>query len=304
MKIFLFITLFWITFLNFSVQRDNNFNNWEIISHMYDNEQIPKSKEFKKDYESCQIITPNNMVFVKGGTFQMGRSNGRSNEKPTHSVTLNDFYIGAYEVTFYEFDEYCNNVGKKLLYDENNGRGKLPVIHVSWNDAIEYCNWRSKQENLTPVYSMVNNSVQANFQVNGYRLPTEAEWEYAARSRGKDEKWAGTNMEMSLSLFANSSSHPKKIDAYEFTAPVGSFLPNSLGIFDMSGNVSEWCWDWEAKYSYNNKKNPKGPYSGTQRITRGGSHANGPSLLRCSVRRSAYPESSRFSVGFRLAKSN
>lgn len=304
MKFSFFITLLWATTLSLSVQIGKNFNNWETIPDTVKNEQIPELDKFKKNDESYQTTTQNNMVFVKGGSFQMGRSDGRSNEKPTHSVTLSDFYIGAYEVTFYEFDEYCNNVGKKLLYDENKGRGKLPVIHVSWSDAIEYCNWRSKQEDLTPVYNIVDNNVQANFQVNGYRLPTETEWEYAARSRGKDEKWAGTNMEISLSLFGNSSPHPKEIDVYEFTAPVGSFLANSLGIFDMSGNVSEWCWDWEAKYSYSNKKNPKGPSSGYQRITRGGSYANGPSLLRCSVRRSAYPESNRSSVGFRLAKSN
>ncbi len=253
------------------------------------------------------------MVFVQGGTFQMGSKDGYDNEKP-HSVTLSDYYIARHEVTFEEYDRFCQATGKKKPDDEGWGRGKRPAISVSWYDAIEYCNWRSSQDGLTPVYSInkltkdPNNksridklkwTVTINWQANGYRLPTEAEWEYAARSRGKDHKWAGTSSESQLTSFANGTG---ETDGYEYTSPVGTFKANDLGLFDMSGNVREWCWDWYGSYSRNSNSNPKGPNKGSYRVLRGGSWLNGPAYLRCANRLYSYPDNRFNDFGFRLSR--
>ncbi len=253
------------------------------------------------------------MVFVQGGTFQMGSKDGQSDETP-HSVTLSDYYMARHEVTFEEYDRFCQATGKTKPDDVGYGRGKRPAIDVSWYDAIEYCNWRSSQDGLTPVYSInkrtqdtYNKSsyddlkwtVTINWQANGYRLPTEAEWEYAARSRGKDQKWAGTSSEDQLTSFANGKG---ETDGYEHTSPVGTFKANDLGLFDMSGNVWEWCWDWYGSYSRNSNSNPKGPNTGSGRVLRGGSWLSAPAGLRCAGRYVSFPDDRSFNFGFRLSR--
>ncbi|NRB53733.1 MAG: SUMF1/EgtB/PvdO family nonheme iron enzyme [Saprospiraceae bacterium] len=257
----------------------------------------------------------NHMVFVQGGTFQMGSKKGGDNETP-HSVNLSDYYIARHEVTFEEYDRFCQATGKEKPNDHGWGRGKRPAIYVSWYDAIEYCNWRSSQDGLTPVYSInkrtqdPNNKnryddlkwkVTINWQANGYRLPTEAEWEYAARSRGKDQKWAGTSSESQLVSFANGKGD---MDGYEYTSPVGTFKANDLGLFDMSGNVWEWCWDWYDGDYYAKSPNsiPKGPNTGSYRVLRGGSWNLGPAFLRCADRFSYTPDGRNYDIGFRLSR--
>lgn len=249
------------------------------------------------------------MVFVQGGTFQMGSKDGESDETP-HSVTLSDYYIARHEVTFEEYDRFCQATGKEKPNDRGWGRGKRPAIYVSWYDAIEYCNWRSSEDRLTPVYTInkrtqdPNNksnsddlkwTVTINWQANGYRLPTEAEWEYAARSRGRNQKWAGTSSESQLVSFANGSGEK---DGYKNTSPVGTFKANDLGLFDMSGNVYEWCWDWYGGYSKNPNSNPKD----SSRVLRGGSWFNLPAYLRCADRYSLTPDLRSNSIGFRLSR--
>ena len=115
-----------------------------------------------------------NMVFVQRGTFQMGSNDGDSDEEPVQSVTLSDFYIARYEVTFEEFDAFCNATGKDLADDEGWGRNNRPVININWYDAVEYCNWKSEQQNLQSVYTINGKKITANWNANGYRLPTEA----------------------------------------------------------------------------------------------------------------------------------
>ena len=249
---------------------------------------------------------PDNMVFIQGGSFEMGDTfgDGRDSEKPVHTVTVSDFYLAIHETTFDEFDVFCESTGREKPGDEDWGRGRRPVINVSWNDAVAYCNWLSRQEQLQEVYTIRGNNVTANWNANGYRLPTEAEWEFAARSRGKKEKWAGTSEESYLASYANYSEEGGK-DGYEYTAPVGSLQVNSVDLYDMNGNVYEWCWDWYNKNYYEKSKdswNPKGPDSGSLRVLRGGSWAALPFSTRCAERINYPPSLGTNGSGFRLAR--
>lgn len=246
------------------------------------------------------------MVFVQGGTFEMGDQfgDGENDEKPVHSVTVSDFYLSNHEVTFEEYAAYCNAKGLSLPEDEGWGKDNRPVINVSWEDAVKYCNWKSDQSGLQKVYTISGSNVTVNWSANGYRLPTEAEWEYAARSRGKREKWAGTSTETELSKYSNDSGTD---DGYEYTAPVKSFQPNDLGLYDMSGNVWEWCWDWYDSGYYADSKNasdPKGPDTGSDRVLRGGSWGYSPRYCRAAYRNINDPTYRNFNVGFRLASSS
>lgn len=256
--------------------------------------------------KSAWLEIPDNMAFIQGGSFEMGDNfgDGESDEKPVHTVTVSDFYLDIHETTFDEYDAFCEATGRSKPDDQGWGRGKRPVISVSWLDAVEYCNWRSRQEGLQEVYTINGTTVSANWNANGYRLPTEAEWEYAARCRGKKEKWAGTSEEGALASYANYSENSSK-DGYEYTAPVGSFRANSIGLYDMSGNVWEWCWDWYDAGYYEQSKNsrdPKGPDSGSGRVLRGGSWFNGPAYARCANRNLGSPDGRISSDGFRLAR--
>ncbi len=231
-------------------------------------------------------------------------STEQSDEKPVHSVTVDAFYMGRFEVTFDEYDEYCAATGKDLPDDEGWGRGKRPAINVSWNDAIAYCNWLSEQHGYQKVYSISGSKVTPNWNADGYRLPTEAEWEYAARSRGGKEKWAGTSSESQLASYANYSESGSK-DGYEYTAPAGKFKANDLGLHDMSGNVWEWCWDrYDGDYYASSpSRNPKGPVEeGSYRVLRGGSWYGRPAGLRCAYRYDRNPGYGDYFIGFRLSR--
>ncbi|MEZ5038713.1 MAG: SUMF1/EgtB/PvdO family nonheme iron enzyme [Saprospiraceae bacterium] len=212
---------------------------------------------------------------------------------------MGDFYMGRHEVTFEEYDAFCDATKREKAGDVGFGRGKRPVINVSWEDAVAYCNWRREQENLQKVYTISGTTVTANWSANGYRLPTEAEWEYGARSRGKKEKWAGTSEESKLMSYANSSNDK---DGHEYTSPVGSFRANALGLYDMSGNVWEWCWDWYGTYSSGAQTDPRGSSSGSDWVLRGGSWSFGPASLRCALRSYLTPGFRRNDSGFRLSR--
>jgi formylglycine-generating enzyme required for sulfatase activity len=218
------------------------------------------------------------MVYVEGGTFEMGCGNWTDgcsgDEYPVHTVTVDDFYIGKYEVTQREWKEIMGSNPGRFNGDD------LPVERVSWNDVQNFIQKLNKKTGLN------------------YRLPTEAEWEYAARSGGKKEKWSGTSNASSLMGYAWYRDNSNR----RTTHPVGTKNPNGLGIFDMSGNVYEWCSDWYDSDYYENspKQNPQGPQSGSNRVLRGGSWNYYQRNLQSSSRDRHSPVFSLYHIGFRL----
>ena len=220
---------------------------------------------------------------------------------PNLPVFLNEFgnpQIGSTEI--FEIESSYAQIEKvNGKFQAKAGMERHPVVEVSWYGAIAYCNWLSESQRLSPVYTIKGDQVTANWQANGYRLPTEAEWEYAARSRGKAEKWAGTSTESRLHEFGN---YWGKEDGFAQTGPVGSLKANELGLHDMSGNVWEWCWDWKEEYPSSPQTDPHGPSSGSYRVIRGGSWSFSPAYLRCAYRNRYSPVLRFDSLGFRLSR--
>lgn len=276
--------------------------------------------------KKCEMPEVQSMVFIKGGTFTMGctseQGDCNSAEKPAQEVTLSDYYMSPYELTFSEYDLYCEATGISKPDDRNWGRGNRPVIHVSWYDAVLYCNWRSEQEGLKPCYTIGNTSnnyqdfkpddgmnlwdVSCDFTANGYRLPTEAEWEYAAREGGKEVLFGnGKN----VADLAEMNIKPRDKDLSTLggiirnhTVPVTSFAPNSLGLYNMSGNVSEYCWDWMGEYSEEPQTNPTGAGKGNFLVRRGGSWEGRAWEARTSCRSMTLPYNRGSVFGLRLVR--
>ncbi len=267
---------------------------------------------------------PDNMVRVRGGTFTMGDmfAEGGSDELPTHSVTVDEFLMGKTEVTFDEFDAFCTATGREKPSDAGWGRGTRPVINVDWYDAVEYCNWLSQRQGLNVAYTIdksredPNNSgtydskkwtVSTNWNANGYRLPTEAEWEYAAREAGKKIRFGnGKDIADPAQInFDGSASNYSVVGEFRGeTVPVGEIAgaANNLGLRHMSGNVWEWCNDWYDGYNSSPSKDPKGADSGGVRVLRGGSWYYYPGYVRCAVRVRSDPGGRGAFVGFRVAR--
>jgi formylglycine-generating enzyme required for sulfatase activity len=215
------------------------------------------------------------MIFVKGGCYQMGDTvgGGDADEKPAHEVCVSDFYMGKYEVTQRQWQ---NIMGGNPSHFSSCG-DNCPVEKVSWNDVQ---NFIGKLNSRTG---------------KRYRLPTEAEWEYAARSGGKSEKYSGGNDVDAVAWYGSNSGSR--------THPVGQKQPNGLGLHDMSGNVWEWCNDWYDGTYYNQspRDNPGGPSSGSYRVFRGGSWAYLAAITRAANRNWAGPDFRSHYLGFRLA---
>ena len=233
------------------------------------------------------------MVLISGGAFLMGspaNEQGRSaNEGPQHMVTVNSFYLGKYPVTQ---EDYEDIMGKNPSAFKGSN---LPVEQLSWFDALEYCNRRSARENLTPVYTINGNNVAWNNEANGYRLPTEAEWEYACRSGTQTPYYSGTSINDTGWYTGNSDGK---------THPVGEKQPNSFGLYDMHGNVLEWCWDWLGKYTAETQSNPRGASTGNERVYRGGSWRFEANQTRSAFRFGNHPNIKTFFLGFRVARNN
>jgi formylglycine-generating enzyme required for sulfatase activity len=236
---------------------------------------------------------PADMVRVSGGTFMMGspgnEANRQSNEEQ-HQVTVGSFLIGKYEVTQKEWIEV---MGSNPSYFKGDN---LPVEQVSWDEVIEYCNKRSVKEGLMPAYTVSGTTVTWNRSASGYRLPTEEEWEFAARggSGAGYLIYAGSNSVDSVGWYWDNSGSK--------THPVGTKAANGLGLYDMSGNVWEWCWDWYGAYSTSSVTDPMGASSGSYRVFRGGSWSFSGQYLRSAYRIYSTPSLRNFDIGFRLVR--
>lgn len=215
-------------------------------------------------------VTGMEFVFVPGGCFRMGSDNGNNDEKPVHEVCLSDFFIGKYEVTQGQW---------RMVMGDNPSRfsscgDDCPVEQVGWNDAQEF---------ISALNSMTGKK---------YYLPTEAEWEFACRSGGRDEIYCGGNDVASLAWYDKNVALR--------THPVGQKQPNGLGIHDMSGNVWEWVQDWSGDYSEKRQQDPSGPASSSTRVRRGGSWHYGAKQSRSTWRSSGYPDDRALDIGFRI----
>jgi len=247
-----------------------------------------------------------NMVRINGGTFTMGspasEPERNSNEGPQHQVTVSPFYIGKYEVTQAEYESVTG-----ANFSEFKGIN-LPVEMVSWFDAVEYCNKLSQREGLTPAYSisvsMNSGFVTWNRGANGYRLPTEAEWEYACRAGTTTPFSTGNNITTNQANYNGNfpyNNNAKGAYLGKKTA-VGSFGPNPWGLYDMHSNVSEWCWDWNGTYSDAAQTDPVGAPSGFDRVWRGGNVDHFAKFLRSASRIGNTPSYRGTNLGFRLAR--
>ena len=267
-----------------------------------------------------ETSTEMEFIFVKGGCYQMGDTfESRENkalpyrpicaedyvpakdEEPLHEVCVSDFYLGKYEVTNRQYQRFALETGSHLpewaehestysIYTGGGGYYAImgdaltaddhPVVGISWDDAAAFTDWLSVKTGWT------------------FRLPTEAQWEFAARSGGKNEKWAGTNDHASLRKYAWFADN-----ADGKTRAVGQKLPNDLGFHDMSGNVWEWCQDWYENRYYGSspRHDPQGPAVGAMRVLRGGSWISIPATVRAANRDWGYPSSRTSIYGFRVA---
>jgi formylglycine-generating enzyme required for sulfatase activity len=270
------------------------------------------------------------MVFVRGGVFDMGSTEGEADEKPVHTVTVSNFSMAKYETTVEEFAHFvaetnyktdAEKLGTSRFYNFSSGKWQdttgvnwrygadlarlsavnynHPVVHVSNNDAVAYCEWLTKKTGRT------------------YRLPTEAEWEYASGNGLKHTKYSwgsspteGVNGNVSDETGAAQFNWAKNMtniflgytDSYAYTAPVGKFKANDFGLYDMTGNVLEWCADWYGAdyYANSSSSNPVGTSTGSSRVYRGGCWSYSPALSRVANRIHESPSYRDRTVGFRV----
>ena len=225
-----------------------------------------------------------------------------SDEGPQHQVTISKgFWLGKYEVTQKEWVEVMESNPSCYFKGDN-----LPVENVSWLDTIDYCNKRSEKEGLTPAYTVSGSSVTWNKNANGYRLPTEAEWEYACRAGTSTPFSTGSNITTNQANYDGTYPYNGNAKGTYLgkTWPVGSGMANAWGLYDMHGNVSEWCWywDWSGSYSSGSQTDPTGASSGSNRVYRGGSWGSGAWLVRSAYRDGFTPTTRGNLLGFRVLR--
>ncbi|MCP4663107.1 MAG: formylglycine-generating enzyme family protein [bacterium] len=234
------------------------------------------------------------MIALPGGTFVMGSPEDepeRRDIEVRHQVTVSPFLMSRTTVTRGDYKRIMD-----LDDAPGPGRAKHPVTEVTWFDAVRFCNRLSEEAGLEPCYEVENEEVSWINDSGGYRLPTEAEWEYAARA-GTEGRWSFGDDQARLGDFAwfddNSGNEAH---------PVAKKEPNPWGLYDMHGNVLEWCWDVFAEYDTGPAADPRGPKSGALRVLRGGSYWGGPWGLRSADRDGDGPVGRNGGIGFRCVR--
>lgn len=248
---------------------------------------------------------PDNFIFVKGGSFSMGDTRI---SPQAHTVTVSDIYVCENEVTQSEWYDVMETNPSYFI------DSKKPVETVSWYDAIVYCNKRSIKEGLVPCYRLNGytnpanwgdvpvdsdstwDALQCKWNANGYRLPTEAEWEYVAKGGlyARPYQYSGSDSLDWVGWYQSNSA--------SMTHRIKTKAPNSLALYDLSGNVSEWVWDWRADYPLNNQENPHGALIGESRVVRGGSWGEAEEYATNTFRTNCMPNIRTSRIGFRVVR--
>jgi formylglycine-generating enzyme len=266
----------------------------------------PNCSDVQEKYKkSIQTYTFNpSMSLIPEGKFQMGSNNGYANEEPVHTVKLHSFYMSTYEVTNGEYCIFLNSQGNQSSgkstwlnivnsnycglisvagpekFQVKPGYEARPVVYVNWYGAVAYCDWLNELHGLKG-------------ETEGYRLPTEAEWEYACRAGTYTNYYWGNTMDENYCYCNDCAQNHQNVD---------SKLPNKFGLYGLSGNIWEWCSDWYGEYSSSSQTNPEGPSAGTTKVRRGGSWCSTADLCRSAFRSSASPGVHGFGMGFRIVK--
>jgi formylglycine-generating enzyme required for sulfatase activity len=322
----------------------NGLSNWQrvpLTAEMLNNGDIDLSAVSSNAFYRMQIALPtpvppppaNRMALIPAGSFSMGDSlwapgDGLVNELPVQTVNVSAFYMDRYEVTRALWDEVWAWGLTNGYTDLLNGSGKTtnhPVHTITWYEMLKWSNARSQKDGLTPCYTLDGvvmktgiGSPVCDFSANGYRLPTEAEWEKAARGglSGKRFPWGDTITHSEANYYSDASlsydvsptrgAHPiYATGGFPYSSPVGSFAPNDYGLYDMAGNMYEACWDWYSPsyYASSPLSDPTGPPSGVQRVLRGGSWANWAQFCRVASRNIINKLSDREDfIGFRCVR--
>ena len=246
------------------------------------------------DLQFVDAVTGTTFVFIKGGCFEMGDPSGESSDRSLHKVCVSDFYMSKYDVTNEQFRQFQPGHNSGRFEGMTVDGDHQPVVNVTWYDAVAFAKWLSQRSG------------------SNFRLPTEAEWEYAARAGTKTTYFWGDNPDDACKYANVADLTAKKRwknwtvfncdDKFVVSAPVGKFLPNGYGLYDMSGNVWQWVEDVYDKRAYTNlpKYNPVNEGSGEYRVERGGGWSNGPLGVRVSHRVPLNPDFRHHALGFRL----
>lgn len=282
-------------------------------------------------------VAPSGMVLIPSGSFVMGATTNaghdeaNGDELPQHTVRVSAFYIDRYEVTKDQWNivyDWATEHGYAFSSGCGLGKGDThPVQTVSWFDGVKWCNARSEMAGLAACYTVSGEVYRAgeflpecDFRLGGYRLPTETEWEKAARGGVSNRRfpWSDTstiqhgranylaNNTYSYDTSPTEGYHPDYDEApMPYTSPAGTFAPNGYGLYDMAGNVWEWCWDWYDEYAYDtaSSDDPTGPGWGSQRVSRGGSYGDVAANNRVSNREKSEPVNALYYQGMRTVRS-